>query len=429
MDPLTPSTVFGSRDDALFRQMRRALQAQLVPRTLAAADTARLTDYFLECDTTAAGFTVTLPSVLSAKGQLLVPIKTDATTNTLTVAAAGSETINGASSVAVSTRFGGFPLYCDGSAWYAVAMATWGSTTPVTFTSTTSPQVRIAYDGTHSATLGVSSTGLLTINATSTITITPATTFNGGATIANGQTLTLTGVTITGLTAASVATGTFPGVYTITGAVTLSAALTYGGVTLTNSATGTGSMVLSASPTLTGTLNAAAAIFSGTVSSAGYNASGPGTFSAGANATGTILDFSDTFGGVGTDTMSHYIRNGSTVGTITTTLAATAFNTSSDARLKIDLGLATDCSVLRDLKIHKFKWIPERGGERARGVFAQEAYEIAPWAVAVGSDELDAAGRLTKPWAVEYQRFVPDLIVGWQKHESRIAALELRLNA
>ena len=40
-------------------------------------------------------------------------------------------------------------------------------------------------------------------------------------------------------------------------------ALTYGGVTLSNSVTGTGSMVLSASPTLTGTLTGAAANFSG----------------------------------------------------------------------------------------------------------------------------------------------------------------------
>ena len=53
---------------------------------------------------------------------------------------------------------------------------------------------------------------------------------------------------------------------TITPATTLSAALTYGGVTLSNAVTGTGNMVLSASPTLTGTLTAAAGTFSGAVS-------------------------------------------------------------------------------------------------------------------------------------------------------------------
>jgi hypothetical protein len=51
----------------------------------------------------------------------------------------------------------------------------------------------------------------------------------------------------------------------VTGATTLSAALTYGGVTLSNAVTGTGNMVLSISPTLTGTLTAAAANFSGVV--------------------------------------------------------------------------------------------------------------------------------------------------------------------
>jgi fibronectin-binding autotransporter adhesin len=46
------------------------------------------------------------------------------------------------------------------------------------------------------------------------------------------------------------------GTFGVTGASTLGGALTYGGVTLSNSVTGTGSMVLSASPTFTGTLSA-----------------------------------------------------------------------------------------------------------------------------------------------------------------------------
>jgi len=46
---------------------------------------------------------------------------------------------------------------------------------------------------------------------------------------------------------------TVTGTTTLTGATTLSSALTYGGVALSNSVTGTGSMALSASPTFTGT--------------------------------------------------------------------------------------------------------------------------------------------------------------------------------
>jgi len=51
----------------------------------------------------------------------------------------------------------------------------------------------------------------------------------------------------------------------LAGAASIGGALTYGGVTLNNAVTGTGNMVLSASPTLTGTITAAAANFSGAV--------------------------------------------------------------------------------------------------------------------------------------------------------------------
>ncbi len=117
----------------------------------------------------------------------------------------------------------------------------------------------------------VTLTGLVTTTAgfTGAVPFAGLATFNAGATVASGQTLTVTGATVTGLTAASVATGTFPGVYTITGALTLSAALTYGGVTLSNAVTGTGNMVLSASPTFTGTIVGAALNFSGAGTFAG----------------------------------------------------------------------------------------------------------------------------------------------------------------
>src|SRR3989304_4252040 len=57
------------------------------------------------------------------------------------------------------------------------------------------------------------------------------------------------------------------GTLEVTGATTLSAALTYGGVTLSNAVTGTGNMVLSASPTFTGTIAAAALNTSGVITS------------------------------------------------------------------------------------------------------------------------------------------------------------------
>jgi hypothetical protein len=49
---------------------------------------------------------------------------------------------------------------------------------------------------------------------------------------------------------------------------------------------------------------------------------------------------------------------------------------------------------------------------------------VKPSAVSVGDDTVDKFGNKTNPWAVDYSKFVPDLIVGWQNHEERIAKLE-----
>jgi len=67
-----------------------------------------------------------------------------------------------------------------------------------------------------------------------------------------------------GNSTASLANVSLTGSTSIAGA-NITAALTYGGVTLSNAVTGTGNMVLSASPTLTGTLTGAAANFSSNV--------------------------------------------------------------------------------------------------------------------------------------------------------------------
>jgi hypothetical protein len=121
---------------------------------------------------------------------------------------------------------------------------------------------------------------------------------------------------------------------------------------------------------------------------------------------------------------------GGLAGYIQTNGTTTAYLSASDARLKQDQGVvgrAVAGAVLRDTVIHDFIWTYD--GRPGRGVFAQEAVSVAPGAVAVGSDEVDEAGRLVQPWAVDYTKYVPDLIVGWQAHEGAIAALEARIAA
>lgn len=74
-------------------------------------------------------------------------------------------------------------------------------------------------------------------------------------------------------------------------ATTIGAALTYGGVTLANSVTGTGSMALSASPTFTGTVGAVNLTATGTVrANAGFSANG----TVGVTATKTVRDAAGT---------------------------------------------------------------------------------------------------------------------------------------
>ena len=134
--------------------------------------------------------------------------------------------------------------------------------------------------GTFSTTLGVTGASTLAALSATTGTFTGGvdklTTATGVVSVAasaaptTGQVLTATsGTAATWQTSSAVNLaspgpigGTTPGsgaftTLSATGATTLSAALTYGGVTLSNAVTGTGSMVLSASPTFTGTVTAA----------------------------------------------------------------------------------------------------------------------------------------------------------------------------
>jgi hypothetical protein len=115
----------------------------------------------------------------------------------------------------------------------------------------------------------------------------------------------------------------------------------------------------------------------------------------------------------------------SQVGSISVSTTATTYNTSSDARLKEDLGVAAFTSVIDNTVIHDFKW--KTDGSLDRGVFAQEAQLVKPTAVTVGSDELTEDGKLAKPWSVDYSKYVPELIVYVQQLNKTIKDLEARL--
>jgi hypothetical protein len=108
------------------------------------------------------------------------------------------------------------------------------------------------------------------------------------------------------------------------------------------------------------------------------------------------------------------------IGSITTNGANTGFGTSSDARLKTNEVRADDLTALRDTVIWDFEW--KIDGSRGRGVLAQDQQAVKPEMIIAPPDDMPDT-----PWMADYSKLVPDLVLGWQKHEARIAELEARI--
>ncbi len=111
-----------------------------------------------------------------------------------------------------------------------------------------------------------------------------------------------------------------------------------------------------------------------------------------------------------------------------------SYVTSSDKRLKIDNGIATDTNVIDNAIVHDYQW--KSNNKIERGLFAQEAYENKPESVFVGDDELTEDGSLKNPWGIDYSKYVPDLIVHAQQlkkqvqeQQAIIESLKARLDA
>jgi hypothetical protein len=100
------------------------------------------------------------------------------------------------------------------------------------------------------------------------------------------------------------------------------------------------------------------------------------------------------------------------VGAITTSASATAYNTTSDARLKHDLKAFDSGGIIDRLQVYDFAW--KESGERAHGLLAQEANEVYPLAVTESGDW----------WGIDYSKFVPVLLQEVKALRARVAELE-----
>lgn len=113
------------------------------------------------------------------------------------------------------------------------------------------------------------------------------------------------------------------------------------------------------------------------------------------------------------------------VGSITTTGAATSFNTSSDARLKESITtLLGALAVVRALRPVSFRW--QADGSQGHGFLAHELMQTIPEAVSGLPDAVNADGSV-KPQQVDASRIVVWLVGALQDLAARVETFEQAL--
>ena len=112
-----------------------------------------------------------------------------------------------------------------------------------------------------------------------------------------------------------------------------------------------------------------------------------------------------------------FLREGSAVGSVSVTTSATAYNTSSDARLKDVTGEARGLEVINELNPVSYNW--KADGKADEGLIAQEVQEIVPNAVS-GSEE--------EHYQMDYSKLVVHLVKGMKEQQTQIEALQSEIN-
>ena len=145
-------------------------------------------------------------------------------------------------------------------------------------------------------------------------------------------------------------------------------------------------------------------------------------FSAGAAS--LVFDRANT---ASTSTVVSFENNDSTVGTITHTNTATAYNTSSDYRLKENV-VPLDGAIARlnQIPVHRFNFIADPDTV-VDGFIAHEAQEVVPECVTGTKDEVDDDGNPVMQ-GIDQSKLVPLLTAALQEAIAKIEVLEQRLN-
>jgi hypothetical protein len=108
------------------------------------------------------------------------------------------------------------------------------------------------------------------------------------------------------------------------------------------------------------------------------------------------------------------------------TAGLTAYNTTSDQRLKENIVDASSAlSKIDSVKIRSFDW-KETGNHVDFGVIAQELIEVAPECVTKGQDNED--GTIKNAWSVDTSALVPALVKAIQELKAELDVVKSELN-
>ena len=124
-------------------------------------------------------------------------------------------------------------------------------------------------------------------------------------------------------------------------------------------------------------------------------------------------------GSTGSTSRFHLVTHnvsGTAVGSISANGSSTAYNTSSDARLKDVTGEARGLEVINELNPVAYNW--KESGQADEGLIAQEVLDIVPNAV-TGSEE--------KYYQMDYSKLVTPLIKAIQEQQTIIDDLKTRI--
>ena len=139
------------------------------------------------------------------------------------------------------------------------------------------------------------------------------------------------------------------------------------------------------------------------------------------------IGIQDTSGGATNYGIVFVSSAGTTVGNISSTSSATAYNTASDYRLKNSIApMESGLTTVAALKPVTYKWnVDDSSGE---GFIAHELQEVIPHAVTGGKDAIDEDGNPIHQ-GVDYSKIVVHLVAAIKELSAKNDALEARLVA